>query len=42
MKNKESQLIEFADRLKKIRLERGLTQIQLGELSGLSKHLIIY
>ena len=36
MKNKSLELVEFANRLKKIRLERGLTQLQLGELSGIS------
>jgi transcriptional regulator with XRE-family HTH domain len=37
MKNKELELVEFAARLKKVRLDKGLTQLQLGELSGISK-----
>ena len=36
MKEKNIELLEFANRLKKIRLERQLTQQQLGELTGMS------
>jgi len=36
MKEKNIELLEFANRLKKIRFERQLTQQQLGELTGMS------